>query len=140
MSRCLLIDQLFQMKIFNLVFCLLFIFSAGLQYNDPDPYLWMPIYLYGAVLCWLAFKNRFYPKAYLIGIIAYLVYAVIKIFEANGVIDWYKDHDSESLVQSMKATKPWIENTREFGGLLILIIVLLINYFYSRKMKTVSKS
>jgi Na+/proline symporter len=128
------------MKIFNLVFCLLFIFSAGLQYNDPDPYLWMPIYLYGAVLCWLAFKNRFYPKAYLIGIIAYLVYAVIKIFEANGVIDWYKDHDSESLVQSMKATKPWIENTREFGGLLILIIVLLINYFYSRKMKTVSKS
>ena len=123
------------MKIFNLLFCLLFIFSAGLQYNDPDPYLWMPIYLYGAVLCWLALKNKFYPKAYLIGIAVYLLYAVIKIFQANGVIDWYNDHDSESLVQSMKAEKPWVENTREFGGLLILIIVLLINYFYARRVK-----
>jgi len=123
------------MKIFNLVFCLLFIFSAGLQYNDPDPYLWMPIYLYGAVLCWLAFKNKFYPNAYLIGIAAYLLYAVIKIFQVNGVIDWYNDHDSESLVQSMKAEKPWIENTREFGGLLILIVVLLINYLYSKRAK-----
>ena len=123
------------MKIFNLLFCLLFVFSAGLQYNDPDPYLWMPIYLYGAVLCWLAFRNKFYPKAYLIGIMAYLLYAGIKIFEVNGVIDWYNDHDSESLVQSMKATKPWVENTREFGGLLILIIVLLVDYFYSKRFK-----
>lgn len=123
------------MKIFNLVFCLLFIFFAALQYNDPDPYLWMPIYLYSAVLCWLAFRNRFYPKAYLIGIVGYFVYTTIKIFQPDGVIDWYKDHNSESLVQTMKATKPWIENAREFGGLLILIIVLLINYFYSKRFK-----
>jgi hypothetical protein len=27
----------------------------------------------------------------------------------------------------MKATKPWIEKTREFGGLLILIFVLGLN-------------
>lgn len=121
------------MKIFNIVFCLLFIFFAALQYNDPDPYLWMPIYLYSAVFCWLAFRDKFYTKAYVIGIVGYLVYAGIKIFQREGVIDWYKDHNSESLVQTMKATKPWIENAREFGGLLILIIVLLINYVYSKR-------
>jgi hypothetical protein len=30
----------------------------------------------------------------------------------------------------MKAEKPWIEETREFFGLLILIGVLLIDLFY----------
>ena len=32
------------MKVFNLIFCLLFIFSAALQYNDPDPLRWMLLY------------------------------------------------------------------------------------------------
>jgi hypothetical protein len=33
----------------------------------------------------------------------------------------------------MKASAPWIEETREFFGLLILIIVLMINYFVSKR-------
>ena len=121
------------MRIFNLIFCILFVLFAVLQYNDPDPYLWIPIYLYAAVLCWLAFKKQFYPKAYVFGIIAYLVYAGYLFFTKDGVIDWYKDHDAENLVQTMKAEKPWIEDTREFGGLLILILVLTINYFHSKR-------
>jgi hypothetical protein len=121
------------MKIFNLIFCLLFIFSAVLQYNDPDPYIWMPIYLYGAALCWLAFRNEFYPKAYIAGIVIYIGYASYLFIEKDGVADWYSKYDSESLVQTMKATKPWIENTREFGGLLLLILALLVNFIYYRK-------
>ena len=121
------------MRIFNLVFCILFVLFAVLQYNDPDPYLWIPIYLYAAVLCWLAFKRQFFPKAYLFGIATYLIYAVYLIFTKNGVIDWYKKHDAENLVQTMKAEKPWIEDTREFGGLLILILVLAINYFFAKR-------
>jgi Ca2+/Na+ antiporter len=124
------------MKIFNLFFCLLFIFSAALQYNDPDPYLWMPIYLYGAVLCWLAFRNKFYPRAYLAGIIFYMAYAVYLFFTKDGVMDWMTKHNAEDIAATMKAEKPWIEDTREFFGLLILIIVLAINYFYARKKKT----
>jgi len=131
--------EILQVKIFNLLFCLLFIFSAALQYNDPDPYLWMPIYLYGAALCWLAFRNKYFPMAYITGIILYFGYAVYLFLENDGVIDWYSKHDSESLVQTMKATKPWIENTREFGGLLILIIVLAINYFYSKRIVSSTK-
>lgn len=126
------------MRIFNLIFCLLFVISAALQYNDPDPYIWIPIYMSGAVLCWLAFRNKFYPKAYLIGIIVYLLYAIGLFFWKNGVLDWMSKHNAEDIAATMKAEKPWIEQTREFFGLLILIVVLMINYFYSRKRRTAS--
>lgn len=121
------------MRIFNFIFFLLFVFSAALQYNDPDPYIWMPIYLYGAVLCFLAFRGKFYPRAYLIGVAVYLVYAAYLVFTKDGVLDWINQHNAESLVQTMKAEKPWIEDTREFGGLMILVVVLLIDYFYARR-------
>lgn len=126
------------MKVFNLIFCLLFVSSAALQYNDPDPYLWIPIYIYGALLCWLAFRNKYYPKAYLIGIFIYLVYAIYLFFAKDGVLDWINKHNAEDIASTMKAEKPWIEETREFFGLIILIVVLMINFFYSKKRKLVT--
>lgn len=121
------------MKVFNLIFCLLFVFSAALQYNDSDPYLWIPIYMYGALLCWLAFRNKYYPKAYLIGIFIYLAYAIYLFFAKDGVLDWINKHNAEDIASTMKAEKPWIEETREFFGLMILIVVLASDYFYARK-------
>lgn len=122
------------MKAFNIIFCILFIISAGLQYNDPDPYLWMPIYLFGAFLCFKAYQGTYYPKGYLIGLGFYLVYGIYLFFDKYGVMSWITEHQAENIAQSMQATAPWIEETREFFGLLILIIVLLINYTsYRRK-------
>ena len=121
------------MKLFNLIFCILFILFAGLQYNDPDPYVWMPIYLYAAVLCWLAFRQKYFPNAYLLGIAVYSVYAVYKFFDENGVWDWITKHHATTITGSMKATEPWIEETREFFGLVILIVVLLIDYVYAKR-------
>jgi hypothetical protein len=121
------------MKILNYAFVVFFIIGAALQYNDPDPWLWIPIYLYAAVLCWYATKGKFFPKAYLAGIAAYLIYAIFLFTDKDGVLSWANEHGAENLVQSMKATKPWIEETREFGGLLILIASLLVNYLVSRR-------
>lgn len=122
------------MKTFNILFCILFIISAGLQYNDPDPYVWMPIYLFGAFLCFKAYKGEYYPKAYLTGIVFFLIYGIYLFFDKYGVMNWLTEHHAENIAQSMKATAPWIEETREFFGLLILIIVLFINYTsYRRK-------
>lgn len=126
------------MKIINIIFCLVFVVSAVLQYNDPDPYVWIPIYLYGAVLCWLAFRGKFYPAAYLVGIIGFAGYALYFFFTENGVLDWISEHDAENIAASMQATKPWIEDTREFFGLLILIIALLVNFIYARKNQKLS--
>jgi hypothetical protein len=121
------------MKVFNVIFCFIFIVFAALQYNDPDPYVWIPIYMYTAVLCWLASRNKFYPGAYLFGIIVYAAYALYKVFDANGLIDWITKHHAENIAETMKAEKPWVEETREFFGLLILIFVLLLDYVYAKR-------
>jgi hypothetical protein len=121
------------MKIFNIFFCVVFILFAAVQYNDPDPYVWMPIYLYTAALCWFAFRNKFYPRAYLLGVAIYAVYATYKLFDQNGLIDWINKHNAENIAETMKAEKPWIEETREFFGLVILIAVLLIDYAYAKR-------
>jgi hypothetical protein len=121
------------MKIFNIIFCVIFLISAGLQYNDPDPYLWVPIYMYGVVYCWLAFRDRYHPKAYLIGSALLLVYAVYEFVSPDGVLDWINQHNAEDIAGTMKAEKPWIESTREFFGLLMLIGVMMINYVVSRR-------
>ncbi len=123
------------MKAFNIIFCILFVLSAALQYNDPDPYIWMPIYLYGAVLCYLAARKKFYPKAYVGGIMVYTLFAVYLFFDKTGVLDWAQEHHGENIAQTMKATKPWIEETREFFGLVILIAVLLIDWIYFKRKK-----
>ncbi|WP_255578545.1 transmembrane 220 family protein [Chitinophaga sp. sic0106] len=120
------------MKAFNIFFAVIFVVFAGLQYNDPDPYVWMPIYLYAAILCAMAARSRFYSKLYLLGIGIYLVYAIYLFFTRDGVVDWATQHQAENIAQSMKATKPWIEDTREFFGLFICIIALGVNYFYAK--------
>ena len=115
------------MKILNIIFIIIFIVSALLQYNDPDPYLWMPIYFYGALVCYLALKGQSRISLLIIGLVAYSAYAIYLLFDKTGVLNWAIDHEGESIVQSMKATKPWIEETREFFGLIILIIAFILN-------------
>jgi hypothetical protein len=123
------------MKIFNIVFVVLFVIFAALQYNDPDPYIWVPIYLYCAIFCYLATRQKFYPMGYGIGIVIFLAYAAYKVVDRNGLIDWFEQHHAESLVESMKAEKPWIEETREFFGLLICVAVLGGNWVYGNRLK-----
>ena len=121
------------MKLFNIIFCILFIGFAALQYNDPDAYLWVPIYLYTSVLCGLAARGRYFKKAYLAGIAFYSVYAIYKVFDTNGLLDWLNLHHARNITGTMTAGQPWIEEVREFFGLVILITVLLVNYFVVRK-------
>lgn len=121
------------MKIFNLFFCLTFLLFAALQYNDPDPYLWIPIYLFAAFLCWKASIGSFHPIATLVGLAFFGGYAIYKVFDPNGLLDWMNLHHAENIAETMKAEKPWVEESREFFGLFIIISVLSINYFHSRK-------
>ncbi|GAO41682.1 transmembrane 220 family protein [Flavihumibacter petaseus] len=120
------------MRILNLFFIILFLASAALQYNDPDPYLWVPIYLFGAWLCYQALKGKFQPAMYYIGWAVYGGYALYLFFDRSGVLSWWRDHHAESIVQSMKATRPWIEETREFGGLLLLLFAISLNWLWAR--------
>jgi hypothetical protein len=121
------------MKLFNIIFSGVFALFALLQINDPDPYLWIPIYGFACVVCFLNYRNKYDRFTHLAGIIFCLGFGMKQLFTKDGVMDWMNRHNSENLVQSMKATKPWIENTREFGGLMIILIVLVINIFLHKK-------
>jgi hypothetical protein len=118
------------MKFFNIFFSIVFILFAVVQYNDPDPYLWIPIYLYPALLCFLKFIQKSIPRmAYWAGFLVFGVYAIYKMFDTNGIIDWVQLHNASNLASTMKAEKPWIEASREFFGLVIILLVLGFNYF-----------
>ena len=121
------------MRILNLILSILFVLFAALQYNDPDPWIWIPIYVYAATLCFLAYQGKQYKKALIAGILVCLAYAVYLFLDKDGVLSWARDHEAESLVQTMKATKPWIEESREFGGLLIVLLALGMNYLRTGK-------
>jgi hypothetical protein len=117
------------MKFFNIFFCIVFILFAVVQYNDPDPYLWVPIYMYPALLCFLkCIQKPISSIAYWAGFLVFGAYAIYKMFDTNGIIDWIQFHNASNIASTMKAEKPWIEESREFFGLLIILIVLGINY------------
>jgi hypothetical protein len=128
------------MKFFNIFFSVVFTLFAVVQYNDPDPYLWVPIYLYPALLCFLKFIQKPIPTlAYWAGFLVFGVYAFYKMFDTNGIIDWVQFHNASNIASSMKAEKPWIEESREFFGLLIILIVLGINYIKKTSHLSASK-
>lgn len=117
------------LSILNSIFCIAFILFAYVNLNDGDSWLWVPIYMIASVCCGLAVFNYLYPTIYLIATSFYLLYAAFLFFAKDGVRDWIVRYKRPSLVESMQATKPYIEKTREFFGLLIISGALAINYF-----------
>jgi len=120
------------LSILNGIFCLSFIMFAYVNLNDKDSWLWVSIYMLGAICCGLAVFGYFFPLLYLAAIAFYIVYAAILFFSKDGVRDWIVKYNTPSIVESMQATKPYIEKTREFFGLLIVVAALAINYFAAR--------
>ena len=59
-------------KVFSIVFAVLFLISAGLQWNDPDPYLWIPLYLLSVLSCAYAFKGMSATRLNIFNIAVYL--------------------------------------------------------------------
>ena len=53
-----------------------FLVCAGLQWNDPDPYLWMPAYLLPLVLTFLDRRGYAMPRVARGAAIAYVLWAV----------------------------------------------------------------
>lgn len=115
--------------VLNVIFLISFLGFAYVNLNDNDRYLWVPIYVSAAACCGLAAMGRFYPIVYIVLTAFYLVYATILFFAKEGVRDWITKYNRPSITESMQATKPYIEKTREFFGLLIISGALVINYF-----------
>ncbi|MEJ7680379.1 MAG: transmembrane 220 family protein [Segetibacter sp.] len=120
------------LNILNGFFCIAFVLFAYVNLNDKDSWLWVPIYMVAAICCGLAAFGKFYPVVYLVATAFYLIYAIQIFFSKDGVRDWVVKYNRPSIVESMQATKPYIEKTREFFGLLIISAALVINYFAAK--------
>ncbi len=121
------------LNILNGIFCIAFVIFAYVNLNDKDSWLWIPIYTVASICCGLAAFSKFFPVIYLVAIAFYLIYAIKLFFVKDGVRDWIVRYNKPSIVESMQATKPYIEKTREFFGLLIISVALAINYFASKE-------
>jgi hypothetical protein len=89
---------------------------AAVQYNDPDPVLWISLYGAGSVLLLLAAAGWRRRWAVLVVLGAYAVVGAIAL---PGFVDWLLHHPAGDLTAPMSAEQPHIEASREFVGLLI---------------------
>ena len=108
------------MKIINSLLAILFLIFAVVQYNDPDPWLWIALYTYISIISGMAVMGQYNKSMIGAGL---LVCVGGFFFLLPDFINWLNT-GAESIVESMKAEKPHIELTREFLGLLICILVL----------------
>jgi hypothetical protein len=116
------------MKIFNLFLTALFVVSAALQYNDPDPLFWISLYLAAAVICVFAAFNKYNRWALLL-LMAACIYELWVLGPA--FMQWVKD-GMPSITESMKASTPHVELVREFLGVFIVFVVVVFQYARSR--------
>jgi hypothetical protein len=119
------------MKIASSILGLMFLTFALVQINDPDPLLWIAIYGAMVTLSVMAFFNK-YSKVLMIGLaIGYCIYAALLLTSA---ITWLQSADRSLLFDDIaKMQFPYIEETREFLGLAICIITLMVYYFFCLK-------
>lgn len=124
------------MKFINLLLGLIFILFAAVQYNDPDPLVWMAMYLAVAYVCIFAAFGKYHRYA-LWAIL--LVNSIWMLLCVPDFLEWIK-MGSPNIASEMKATTPYIENTREFLGLFICWLVLIWHTFRQNKLHKASKS
>ncbi len=99
---------------------------AAIQFNDPDPLLWLTVYLaIAAVPATKIFGLRL-PVPF--GVVVGLVSAAL-LLSLPGFVDYLKSGDYASLTGGMSAAKPYVESAREFLGAAIGAFCLL---FYRR--------
>lgn len=115
------------MKALYYFLVIMFVVFAGLQYNDTDPWLWIPIYLFMAFLSFQAAQGVFIKTLLIIALVGSALGAVIYF---PGVMELFIDHEASDLVKRMKADKPYIEEARESMG---LGICFLVSIFYLLK-------
>lgn len=112
------------MRVINFLLALMFLVFAFLQVNDPDPALWILIYGAMSVVCMMAIFES-YNRKLLVALI--MLYSVYCYFLWPGISEWLRQVDKSVLFDDvMKMEHLYIEESREFLGLVISIVVVLI--------------
>ena len=105
-------------KVINWIIDLIFLLFALVQFNDPDPLIWVLIYGLVAVVAVLTHFVRV-PKILIQSLILAMV--VFALFHIGHFYDWLLGNDKSDLFGGMIPHRPYLEGTREFLGLLLAV-------------------
>lgn len=111
------------MKTLALTFAVLFVLFAAVQYNDPDPQVWIPIYAFAAMACVMAYAGLGRPWFFTL---MALVYAGTAIWQWPPAFEGF-------LLDEMGMKTVNIELAREAGGLAICAVAMLTMAWLTRR-------
>lgn len=117
------------MKLLHILLAILFIVFAVIQFNDPDPWLWATLYGLVAVAAGLALLGKDNLPFTLVVAVACLAAVA---WSTPGFIEYITAHRTESIIQDMAPERPYIEETREFGGALIAFLAAVFYAWRAR--------
>jgi hypothetical protein len=113
------------MKYLSLLLFIIFLLFAGLQYNDPDPILWIPIYGIAAYCAFMAYLGKSNMEMLLV---------LLVICTAAAINSWSQMTAWEGVITDGLAMKtPNQELARESLGLGICAVSFLFFYFTRKK-------
>jgi hypothetical protein len=119
------------MRILNSILALMFLAFAFVQVNDPDPILWILIYGAMAVFAVMAIFEYYIPAFMYALAIGFVVYLIILF---PGMMDWYRSPNRSLLFDDLaKMQYYYIEEAREFLGLLICAVTLIFYIIRARR-------
>jgi hypothetical protein len=122
------------MRIVNFILAIMFLVFAFLQVNDPDPVLWILIYGSMSVVCIMAIFEYYHRILILVLAVLFLIYCYILL---PGVKEWLQQEDKSVLFdEGMKMQHLFVEEAREFLGLVISLLVLLFYFLQSARKKS----
>jgi len=104
---------------FSYLMLAVFLLSAAVQYNDPDPLLWIGIYAGAALLTWLFIREQLLWMLPASACILLLVWAGFQLQEVWGIVS------IADLFESIQMQDETVEIAREAGGLLIIAAWML---------------
>jgi len=111
------------LRIFAIIFGILFLVSAGLQYNDPDPLVWMLIWGLAGLIALASAFNK----------VSFVIPLVTGIAALVGFFYLYPEKFEGFEIGAGDIKN--IEEAREAFGFLIISIVLLVLAFRAWSVK-----
>jgi hypothetical protein len=124
-------------KSIHLLFALCLLAFAALQYNDPDPITWILFYGICAAVPGLALFDRPIKPVFWI---ALALCGINVALYASGAYNYFLHRTQEPLMQSMNPDKPYIEEAREFLGVLIALTFIVISHTLGKYQQRSSNS
>ena len=112
-------------RILSIIFFIIFAAFAYLQLNDPDPAKWVIVYGVVAIVSLLRAFKVYHKGIFLILIISL---AAMACFYVPGFIEYLAQPNKNEIVGEMVYKKPYIEETREFIGLIMAMGALFFGY------------